>query len=326
MAKIFDNHYDLLSIAKFRCDINNKFYNPDELIKICNELYNKNNVIGGIINLFFMSKEEMMEELDINVDSMGSVLSMFKETTRMIQFLIKNNLIERDTKFIYSIEGCDYLKNVDELEELYNNGLRSILPVWNNKNKYGSGIRSDDDLTLEGKLLIDKAIELGIIIDVSHANEKTFYSIIRCIEEAKMKGKNPIVIASHSNSRELCDRLRNLTNEQISVLRESGCYLGLFTNGNFICQNNKELSKEMRQKIFLDLVSYVTDKLDYPVDKILLSTDDMDYHPDKSYHNSGLFSLNSLAFEMKNLLLTRYNNDDISKMMYQNSLDIYEKL
>ena len=64
-----------------------------------------------------------------------------------------------NTKVLFSIEGCDYINDIDELEELYKLGLRSILLVWNNPNKYGSGNRSDYGLTEEGREFIIKAID-----------------------------------------------------------------------------------------------------------------------------------------------------------------------
>ena len=61
-------------------------------------------------------------------------------------FKISTNLFKEyfpDKKVIYSIEGCDYIKDLEELENLYKLGLRNILLVWNNENKYGSGNKSD---------------------------------------------------------------------------------------------------------------------------------------------------------------------------------------
>ena len=78
-----------------------------------------------------MSKEEMKNELDIkNID----VKEMFKKSVEQLEFLKMSGYIKDDVKFIYSIEGCDFLE-VDDLEYLYKLGLRSILPVWNNQNR-----------------------------------------------------------------------------------------------------------------------------------------------------------------------------------------------
>lgn len=323
MAKVFDCHYDLLTIFQFMLDNKNKYYNAEKLFEIC-KMYNKNNIIGSIVNLFFMSAEEMKNELDIDVSKVNLV-DVFENVVQLIEIIKENNIIESDTKFLYSIEGCDWLNDVNDLDALYEKGLRSILPVWNCKNKYGSGNRTDMDLTEEGVNLITKAVQLGIIIDVSHANEKTFSSTIKLIKKLILEGHKPIVIASHSNCRTICNRKRNLTDEQIKSLMEVNGYLGLFSNGNFVSFDNEKIDMENRKINFLNLIDYVIRELNFPVDKLLLSTDDMDYHPDVTYHNLGTFNLENLANEIEQLLLSRYSQDLVEKIMYKNSLEIFEK-
>lgn len=323
MANFFDNHYDLLTILQFAMDEKNKYYRPEMMFDL-SKMYRKNNIIGSNINLFFMSKKEMIDEFDISTHNID-ILKVFKETITLVENVKELEFIDPEIKFIYSIEGCDFV-DIEQLEELYQLGLRSILLVWNNKNQYGSGFRTDEGLSEKGRKFICKAIELGIIIDVSHANEPTFYDMVECIKEAIKDNFQPIVIASHSNVRSLCDRKRNLTDDQIKTLRDIGGYLGLFTNGNFILNNNEECSKEERQDGFLKMIDYVLTTLDYPVDKIILSTDDMDYHPDNSYHHLGTFDLEKIAFQLEKLLLTKYDQNIVKKMMYKNSLDIYHQL
>ena len=98
-----------------------------------------------------------------------------------------------DVKVIFSIEGCDFVE-IDDLDELYSLGLRNILLVWNNKNKYGSGNRSDKGLTEDGKKFLRKAIDLGISIDLSHMNHNTFYDTVSLLKEEKNKGKDYVLL------------------------------------------------------------------------------------------------------------------------------------
>lgn len=210
---MYDMHFDLLTIVY--CIFNKKINLDIDYIK---KIY-KDNVIGGIVNLYFMSKQEMQEQLNI---AFFDVSKMFEESVKYLEILKQNDIIPKDINFIYSIEGCDYLKDSLELEYLYKLGLRSILPVWNEENKFGSGIRSDKRLTNLGKQLIKKAIELNMIIDVSHANEKTFNDILDIIE----KENYPNIIVSHSNVKSLCDNKRNLSDEQLFRLKKLGGYIG----------------------------------------------------------------------------------------------------
>ena len=155
---MFDMHYDLLSVA-YCCYLKGDYSYLEEWCKA----YRDNNVRGVVGNLYFMSLDEMKEELHPNYYREDvSVCDMFRISTNIIKEMLP------DTELMFSIEGCDFL-DVSDLEELYDMGLRNILPVWNNQNEYGSGNRSQEGLTEKGKKLLDKAISLGISIDLSHA-------------------------------------------------------------------------------------------------------------------------------------------------------------
>lgn len=321
MIPFFDCHYDLLTSISMNMDSMNKNNNIDSLIDTLEKLYD-NNVKGSIINLFFMSKEEMKNELDIkNID----VKEMFKKSVEQLEFLKMSGYIKDDVKFIYSIEGCDFLE-VDDLEYLYKLGLRSILPVWNNQNKYASGIKTTKGLTEEGKKLIKKAIELGIIIDVSHMNEKSFFESLEYLLILKKEGYNPTIMASHSNLKTFKDVDRNLSNKQINTLKYLDAYIGLFTNSKFISNDFLNITKEKRQKDFLDMLNYLINDLKYPTNRILISTDDMEYYPDKNYHGYNCFELENLNKEVYELLKSKYSDDVIEKIMFSNGYDIYNKV
>ena len=103
---VIDMHYDMLSVI-YQCYIRNDYSYIEKWIKH----YNSDNVSGLIANLYFMNKEEMKKEIgnrEINV------LEMFKVTTEIFKKYMP------DTKVIFSIEGCDYIKDTNEIEELYN--------------------------------------------------------------------------------------------------------------------------------------------------------------------------------------------------------------
>ena len=174
-----DSHYDLLSIC-YKCYLLNDY----SLI----EKYSKEIMSSGVkcifANLYFMSEEEMKDELHPNYYNKDiSILEMFRISKKILLSYLPN------IDFVFSIEGCDYIK-VNELEDLYNEGLRSILLVWNNENIYGSGVKTNKHLTSLGKEFLQEAIRLGIGIDLSHANEETFYDMIDVIKENIENGKN----------------------------------------------------------------------------------------------------------------------------------------
>jgi len=308
-----DTHYDLLTIC-YTCYLKNDYSKIEKIAREINN--NEGNIKCIFANLYFMSKEEMVEELGQNYYREDvSVLDMFK---------ISKNILERylpNIDFVYSIEGCDYLE-IDDLEPLYNEGLRSIVLVWNNQNKYGSGNRTNLGLTTEGIKFLNKAIELGIGIDLSHANEKTFYGMIEVIKENKKLGKDVICYASHSNSRTLCNRERNLTDKQLEEIKNVDGLVGVFSNRNFITQNYN-LDKNSQKLEYLNHIIYICNIVG--IENIMLSTDDMSFcgDIDPEYYETSIFNYNNLTKETKELLLKEFSLYDTEKLMY---LNVYNKI
>ena len=167
---MFDCHYDLLTYIYINRN------NLEKVKKHIREVYKKDNIIGGIFNLFYMSPKEMIEELNIEYKDIN-IIENLKVVNKLIQ---QYELIPSNIKYIYGIEGLDYLEKIEDIEEIYKLGVRSVNPVWNNDNKFGGGTKGDKQkgLTKLGKELIKKLVETNIAIDLSHSNEKTFYDII----------------------------------------------------------------------------------------------------------------------------------------------------
>lgn len=323
---MYDAHYDLLTIIYFQMKQDGKYRNINKLIKELKNIYRNDNIVGGIINLYFMSEEEMKDELDINKQELLDVTTMFEESITKLNYLKEMGIIPKNTDFLYSIEGCDYIKDEIELEKLSKLGLRSILPVWNNRNQYGSGIRDNSGLTEKGKTFLKKAIDLGIMIDVSHANKKTFFDIMDLVEQEQLLGKEVYVIASHSNARNLCDMKRNLTDEQLLRLKEVGGYIGLLLHGGFLTKNNEKITMGERKPYFLKHLDYITKNINFPEDKILISTDNMNFNPDPTYHNLEAFKIESVNNDLRRYLSKTYSEDFIDKIMKNNAKNLFNNV
>lgn len=300
---MIDTHYDLLTIL-YCCYLKNDFSYIEKLKK------DLASVDGIVANLYFMSKSEMKEELEIDkID----VFEMFKISTN----LFKDNF--SDKKYVFSIEGCDYIKDTKELENLYRLGLRNILLVWNNENKYGSGNRSNKGLTDLGKEFIRKAVDLGISIDLSHMNKNTFWDSIDLLNELKENGKNIRVIASHSNSYTLCKNKRNLDDSQLEAIAKLGGMVGLVSYGPFINLEEKDLEKN-----FLEHIKYV-EKI-VGIDNIMISTDNMNFATDLYgiEENISLFNHKTVKTVLIKLLSSYYNKEEIEKILVKNAERYFE--
>lgn len=314
---MYDMHYDLLT-AIYMAKLNNDF----EKIKEWISYYNTGNVTGLIANMCFMSKKEMKEEYHPSYyDKDISVLKMFKESIDLV-----NKFISKDIDILFSIEGCDYL-NIEDLKSLYDMGLRALAPVWNEPNKYGSGIRGKYGITIEGTLFLEEAIDLGIAIDLSHCNEKTFNNIINIVKEYRTVGINPIVYASHSNSRLLCNRQRNLTDEQLEKLKEVDGYVGVMSNRNFVIKdaldNNTDIS--LIKEAYIKHLIHIGNIIGF--DHLMISTDDMKFSlGDEDYQKLPIYNYETIAKDLRKDLSKYLSEDIINDIMVNNANKVLKKI
>ena len=123
--------------------------------------------------------------------------------------------------------GFDY--NKDILEDLYNIGFRITTLGWNEKNPLTGSCETGGGLTDAGKEYVEEAQRLGMVVDVSHISDEGFWDIIDISQKP--------IIASHSNSRTLCDNPRNLTDEMYKAICKTGGTAGINLFTGFLGEN-----------------------------------------------------------------------------------------
>lgn len=136
---------------------------------------------------------------------------------------------------VLHIEGAEAIDpELEALEHWYAAGLRSLGPVWSRSNAFGHGVpfifgASPDTgpgLTPAGRALVTRCAELGIMVDLSHLNEKGFWDVARA-------EPGPLV-ASHSGVHALAASSRNLTDEQLDAIGSSDGLVGIIYGCQFI--------------------------------------------------------------------------------------------
>lgn len=129
---------------------------------------------------------------------------------------------------VLSIEGGEAITSLAALRSFYRLGVRIIALTWNYSNHIASGALESDEtrgLTEFGRAVVKEMNRLGIFVDVSHLNDKSFYDI------AKISSLP--IIATHSNSRSVCRSKmvcpveRNLTDAQFELIKQSGGCVGI---------------------------------------------------------------------------------------------------
>ncbi len=137
-------------------------------------------------------------------------------------------LAEDRLAVVLHIEGAEALDpGLSDLEWYYQQGVRSLGIVWSRPNAFGEGVPfrfpgspdTGPGLTEAGKQLVRECRQLGMLVDLAHINEKGFWDAAAILDA-------PLVV-SHTAVHTLCPSTRNLTNQQIDAVGQSGGLIGI---------------------------------------------------------------------------------------------------
>lgn len=218
----------------------------------------------------FFSGDETWEEMQEMILTLKADLASCKQV-KMITTFPK----ELDDDVIYaliSVEGmCGIKEDIEaKINWLYQQGVRLASLTWNDENALATGVRGNQarGLTELGKQALAEMEKIGIILDVSHLNETSFWDVVAY-------AKKPF-IASHSNAFAICEHPRNLTDEQLKAIASANGLIGMNTANQFIHkirdqQDCAHLVKHMH---------YIAKEIG--IDHIALGLDCMDFFEDEN--------------------------------------------
>lgn len=173
---------------------------------------------GSPQKVFDRELQGILYQLDLNKDIIRKV-----EKPSDIEANRKSGIMSA----ILTIEGpAGFQYDIARLEELYRIGFRITTLGWNESNPLTGSHSTGGGLTDKGKAFIKEAQRLGMLIDVSHISDEAFWDIMDITE-------GPIV-ATHSNSRAVCDVSRNLTDDMFLAICNSGGVAGINQYTDFI--------------------------------------------------------------------------------------------
>ena len=112
--------------------------------------------------------------------------------------------------------GCDPLL-LDAFARL---GVRMIGLTWNRRNTFADGAGEPGGLSVLGRELVGRFAELGIVLDLAHASERTFWDALEYAPDAQ-------VMVSHACCRAVTDSPRNLSDEQLRGIAARGGVVGM---------------------------------------------------------------------------------------------------
>ncbi len=303
---IFDGHSDIINdvankIAKGKGNVFESFH------------YNnlKNSGVFGAVFTMWVEPEYYNKSLQ----RLHALMYIYKNciaSNPNVVTVTNSNLLSNEHKLhiILGLEGMSAIEDdISQIELLYDFGVRHGMLTWNHQNFLASGALAPEvsGLTNNGKRAVKLMQELGMVVDVSHLNDKSFYDVVNITTAP--------IIASHSNCRSLCNNKRNLTDEQIKLIADTGGIIGVNAYGDFVGQNQSDRTVHRLAEHIVHIIEVAG------VEHVGFGFDFCDFlEKDNSNfpYTKGLENINNVNNLINSLIELGVNNNDIEKIKYKN--------
>lgn len=209
---------------------------------------------------------------------------------------------------VLTVEGGAVLSGkLQNIKRLYDLGVRMMTLTWNAENEICGGVDTALGFTDFGRKTVKEMERLGMAVDVSHLSDKGFYEL--CGFASK-----PFV-ASHSNSRKICNHRRNLTDEMFAEIVKRGGLVGLNYYENFIKEDGESISVD-------DLLRHVHHFLELGGEDTLALGSDFDGADIPEYING----VNKLDFLINSIKRSGIPEAVTEKIIYKNAAKYFTKI
>lgn len=247
----------------------------------------------------------IFDKIENIVDSNSDYIAIARNTND----LLLNKAANKKSILLGIENGLALEGNIKNLNHFQKRGVVYITLCHNGDNDIcdsARGSQTHGGVSEFGAQVIRKMNELGIIVDLSHAAEKSFYDALEI-------SKKPI-ICSHSSARALCNHPRNLTDDQMRALAQKGgvCQITLY-NG---------FLKENGRATIYDAIDHLKHAIKLMgIDHVGLGTD---FDGDGGI--CGLDDASELVLFTRQLLLNDYSLADIEKIWGGNFMRIMNEI
>lgn len=267
---------------------------------------------GGIQILASFVDTKFLTSENAGFERCNNIINNLKqfENNNKCKILIKNKnelieaITQKQTKVIFSIEnGAAISGKLENIDYFYNQGVRIMSITWNDDNELGCGARTKNDIGLSnlGVQYVKKLNDIGIIIDISHTSEKTFWDTLKISEKT--------VVATHSNVYELCKNSRNLKDDQIKAIAKNGGIIGICFYSDFL--NSK---KRATVEDIVNHIKYIRDLVG--IDYIGLGSDfDGMSVNETALGVENIGKIDNIIYELRK---QDFSDKEIEKIMWKN--------
>jgi len=215
-------------------------------------------------------------------------------------------------------EGGVYEGKIENLHAMYQRGVRMSTLTWNFENELGYpnppyekgkpySADTTNGLTPVGVEMVQEMQRIGMLVDISHLNDAGIWDVFRCTKEP--------VIASHSNAREECGHLRNLTDAMIRKLADRGGVTGINYCSDFIrtgtdFTNCEHLVRHMRHIQKVGGIECIALGSDY----------------DGIGNQTEMGGAQGMQILTEHMEKAGFTTGDIEKVFYQNALRVFKEV
>lgn len=305
---IIDGHCDTLSVA---LDKGLNFENEKLMFNVRSAKRLSQPVIQMMAT--FIDPKYVEEETQKSWERTNKIIDGFYERCGEVKLIkdrqdlnevIQNNRIGA----ILTIEnGSAICGNLNRIKLLKEKQIKVMSITWNDDNNLGCGAHTVNDtgLTELGKQYIKKLEENNIIVDISHASEKTFWDTVEVATKP--------IVATHSCVYNIKNHCRNLKDEQIKQIAKMGGIIGICFYSDFLTYSKQAMIEDI-----INNIKYIVNIVG--IDYVGLGSDFDGL--DSTDLPKGINKINDI-FKIKSALkLHGFSNENVNKILGENWLRV----
>ena len=193
-----------------------------------------------ITRSYFDQANEQIDSIESFVRRNPSVVRMARREDEIKKFVQEGKFVA-----MLGLEGGHHIGNdLKKLENFFRRGVRYMTLTWNNSTDWATSAKDETDLSKNlrpkgltelGRKVVRRMNELGMMVDISHVGERTFWDVMEVTTKP--------VIASHSSAWTLCPHRRNLKDDQLKAIAKNGgvvfiTFVPWFIDSTFAAKEN----------------------------------------------------------------------------------------
>ncbi len=257
------------------------------------------------------------------IDSVYAIANRNPSTISLVKTPLELSKAVKEKKLaaMMGVEGGHMIDNdLEKLDILFQRGVRYMTLTWNNSTPWASSAAEETSnkipkekrgLTDFGKQIVQKMNQLGMMVDLSHVGEQTFWDAMKIV--------NKPVLVSHSSVYHFAPVPRNLKDEQIDAIGKNGGVICVNFFSGFLDSTFDKKSARPPLSLLIDHIDYIVHRIG--IDHVGLGSD-FDGISSTPMQLDGVQDFPNLTTA---LLERGYSKKDIRKILGKNVMRVFSE-